>query len=262
MLSPAHVNELRLAVREVSRLLDENHLTSEGIKNAYRKLFETKDAFAMLKGKSAARFNTNIYPALTGAYFAKDIASAAKQGLQWQDAETLLRLASNDSVLTRLLAAYIWKRGELDRVKHVLLGIEAVKQPDSGDVVDEDDNNDDDGSDGNQTPEPRSVMRQFGKHLADRVNEPICDQHTFRAMVMLKTVAQNPWDHEQQRYRSLSAAQIDDYRVWWAGVTKSMTQEVRYELDKLLFSLGKAALPPRKSRLRGTKQKEAAPAAL
>jgi hypothetical protein len=235
-LSPQHLSELKLAVDKVHCLLKEKSLGSPQIRSLYGALFGLGTFSQYTKSKSKPAFVDFIYPRLTEEYFAVDIRNAVQDHLTWTTPQELLSLAAQDSPLTRLLAGYIWKRGELGRVSRVREGIRV-------------------GGDNRSAGDGPAVMWQFGRHLADRDSHPICDQHTYRASVLLIDAAKPGFNINRSiysaRHGALKLPKIEKYIAWWKKTLKDKLpgdwtnrQDTLYELDRLLFSLGKAALVP------------------
>jgi hypothetical protein len=249
-MSQLHKKHLRAAVGAVLAMLKRRiPITPKIIRRIYAAAFSV-GRFPELKGKMNPRFDLTAYPRLPKAYFVKEMPPASETRLNWQSARDLIKLAVEGSELTRLLAAYIWKRGELGRVRQVLDGFKDAhkRKTISRTVTAEDQDQDDDGP---------AVMWQFGRHLGNRPSNPICDQHTFRAFMMLRGVqGGKSLDFNQRKYARLTQTQIENYVDWWKAVVSSKAfpqkepdkSECKYWLDQLLFSLGKAARPPRKSK--------------
>ena len=246
-MSLLHKKHLRAAVDAVVAMLEtERPITPDIIRRVYNEAF-ADERFPELKGKMDPRFDLTVYPRLPDAYFVREPASASEKQMNWQNAEDLIKLAADGCELTRLLAAYIWKRGELGRVKQVLNGIKDSHKTKTGrTVAAENQDEDDDGP---------AVMWQFGRHLANHVSNPICDQHTFRAFVILQEAQRsNPLDFNQGKHVTLKREQIESYIHWWKAIisrkafpqNEPESSECKYLLDQLLFSLGKAARPPRR----------------
>lgn len=207
------------------------------VEDVYKRHFPGKGVYRELKGKSDPFFDLSIYPELPREFFAAEMLSQESVKKSWANPKDLLAAAAAVSVLTRILAAYIWKRGELPRVRHVLDGLLKSKAIPNDLVRSET-------SSSSATPVDRDVMRQFGRHLADRDAEPICDQHTFRAFKILTNHA------EQASESTLTASEVREYVKWWSKTLpkrklpadEAQRHATLYRLDQLLFSLGKAAL--------------------
>jgi hypothetical protein len=220
--------ELRSAVEAVRELLENSSLTAAGICGVYDEHFADA-AFQTSVFKSRPQFDEATYPPLPLGL----LAGLEGEKSTWKTAAELLECVRNDtSPLARLLAAYIWKRGELSRVVHVRSGFVSVRSV-----------GDKDGAtpplEGSVETGDAAVMWQFGRHLANPLTHPICDQHTYRAFVVLET--------GRLSATSLKRPQVLAYEAWWGRVIRTRLDphdptRSAYQLDKLLFSLGKAVL--------------------
>jgi hypothetical protein len=250
-LGETHQRDLKTAVREVHQLLTSAILGGETVQSIYDKIFHGQSFPDYKKAKSKPCYSVLVYPKLTAEFFDPKIRSAAQSSICWDSAADLLALAAKESPLTRILAGYIWKRGELTRVKRVVEGIIDVSPPG-------------DGAESVQATKTKAptgaVMWQFGRHLADQSSNPICDQHAFRASIMLQDIGQLGAAFDiglakyNRRYSTLARTQVNEYVSWWKDalkgklpVEKAERSDALYKLDMLLFSLGKAALVPSKS---------------
>lgn len=243
-MSKLHKEHLQRAAYAVKALIKGDKMNPTTIKAVYDEVFR-EGCFPELKGKMDPRFDTTSYPKLPDSYFEKEVWESP---MNWRDAKELAALAAQGPPLTRLLAAYIWKRGELDRVKPLLNGIKYVEKPKDASAPNGTEGKEGDG-------DSLAVMWQFGRHLASRETTPICDQHTFRAYVMLEGLQGSATvDLNQQKYATLRLSQIEAYVSWWKKIVSSNSfpkngserAESMYLMDQLLFSLGKAARPPRR----------------
>ncbi|MGH3429679.1 MAG: hypothetical protein ACRDQZ_19270, partial [Mycobacteriales bacterium] len=151
----------------------------------------------------------------------------------WESPAELLALAAVDSPLSKFLAAYIWKRGELDRLKHVRAGLASGADdrlpPDSTDAA---------------------VMWAFGRHLGASEFAPIFDQHTYRACRYLHRREGRggapPAVCGDSRGAIPGREHLEVYFEWWDSAIFKRSggdsrAEILYRMDQLLFSLGKAA---------------------
>lgn len=232
------VNE---AIRGVKDLLLKGNLTSVEIRKQ-RGVLVPEDRFkngSLYPKRSQPHFLDSQYPQipLTWEFSThSEILAAVARG----NPQEVLKLGTTASPLTRFLLAYIWKRGELGRLHYVARGIldnapglDSATADDRNDKADSDESTDED-SDGPQ------VMIQFGRHLKNRSDEPIVDQHTYRAFQVLTAERYIPsWA------KSLNATRVKEYKIWWTStVLPKFARDTRNaamgEFDKLLFSLGKA----------------------
>jgi hypothetical protein len=226
-------HSLKSAFEAVASLLNQTNYTAADIERVYTRHFH-KSAFPTPKVKSRPQFSRDIYPPFPSAYLG--VGLKAKMVPNWRTATELLTLAAKDeSILSRILAAYIWKRGELDRVRYVREGIvstlEAALLYGSPASIEP--------TSGEDSP---VVMWQCGRHVANPSRQPIIDQHTYRAFAILYG------RYRPARYLSLRQTHLQKYLTWWeTTVIKNLSastdrERAMYLLDKLLFSIGKAAL--------------------
>jgi hypothetical protein len=192
-------------------------------------------------GVSRAVFDGEKFPSLHGELPLAGNINRSKLPLRWN------LKALNDSTSTdleRLLLAYIWKRGELWRVQHVLAGLRDNSNGSLRGSSDDVDEKSDDGP---------AVMWQFGKHLANPKAEPIFDQHTSRHRVIYEWLAEG---HELVQLADVSRLeklttrmQCKNYVRWWRNtieqkVKKSDEREKPADAllwaDRIMFALGKA----------------------
>lgn len=132
--------------------------------------------------------------------------------------------SKENSALVKLMYAFLWKQGDLKKVKHVVAGIEN----------DEDDPGRSSGF----------VLHQFGRYLGSE-SEPIIDQHVLRAFAIYSEkeyIKIAVW-----RKKSLITKKdielIERYKKWLkSDKLKILLKEVDaiYHIDQILFALGKA----------------------
>jgi hypothetical protein len=206
-------------------------LRLDEVKKVYEELFNDR-TFTNLTGPLRPHFNTHLYPPLSETLLSKEPPTDLPA---WRTPAQLLERAVNDSPLAQVLAAYIWKRGELDRVKHVTAGLTSMPEerlhPDSSTDA--------------------AVMWQFGRHLRHPALTPIFDQHTYRAFRRLQALggngAQPPAVRRDTRGAVPGRDHLNAYLEWWRAAVFDRIDKVDsrpetlYRMDMLLFSLGKAA---------------------
>jgi hypothetical protein len=102
------------------------------------------------------------------------------------------------------------------------------------------------------------VIYQFGRHLADPANNPIFDQHTYRAYQLVEAVGD--WKTRDafnllfsksdgpKKGNRLPDGALQQYLTWWKETIAAYCPHTKQEqlatlsaVDRLLFSLGKAA---------------------
>jgi hypothetical protein len=151
--------------------------------------------------------------------------------------------AARGSDIARLLLAFVWKQGDFDKVKHVLAGLRSPSRCDLTDAT---------------------VLRQFGRHLAQPLRMPIFDQHTSRQFLVYAKLTPTtqyedfkllfggrkgliPTTPQPLRSKERCRAFIE----WWDKSLMSRDsvrqQSARSKAnivlwsDRIMFSLGKAA---------------------
>lgn len=126
----------------------------------------------------------------------------------------------NDPI-SKLLYATLWKNGDLQKIKHIVKGIR-----NSGEENDE--------------QEDALVFYQFGKYLTKTPGQPIIDQHVIRAFAVYKPEKSDTiekickMDTLNKKYHK---EYIKNYKKWLSDLGKD--EEFNYEVDKVLFALGK-----------------------
>lgn len=127
--------------------------------------------------------------------------------------------------LAKLLAAVLWKNGDIHKVQHLIDGIT--------------------GREGDRTPYSL-VFKQYGASLASE-QEPIVDQHVLRAYELYSlqefSEAKVSKLRKKELYKSSDKSVLDSYRTWFQNMIKRVAHqeqtEFREKLDKVLFLLGK-----------------------
>lgn len=120
-----------------------------------------------------------------------------------------------ESTATKLLYAFLWKQGDLQKVKYIVQGVT------------------------NHEPVPESgmVLYYFGKHLADK-KHPIIDQHVIRAYAMATKKPQINEDIISKK----DIHNIQSYIHWFQHELHSEICDnaaCRYMVDQVLYALGK-----------------------
>ena len=129
--------------------------------------------------------------------------------------------------ITRLFYSIIWKQGDLQKAKHIVNGI--CHDPES-----------------KTEQEDALVFYQFGKHLANKKDEPIIDQHTIRAFLVYKNINKEDEIAKARMLSSVSSKEsvvITQYKNWLTSneLTLSLKKspDYVYYIDRILFGLGK-----------------------
>ncbi len=220
------------------------------------------------------RFNEQMFPSLLD-----DGVGIIRGGAGLQFPSTLLRwnVASAHEHVTdpmaRLLLAILWKNGDFQKVQLVLAGVLGQSRPNAlshltsaqpAEEAPTSDPEDRPEDESDQLSQTRSVFLQFGRHLASPRTQPIFDQHTSRAKMLLERLEQ--WrDIESFRGLFLGAPSAipskadeltkskfcNEYLIWWnqtvEGRLPRENEPDRLEAmllgDRLLFGLGRWARP-------------------
>lgn len=207
--------------------------------------FYKKEVLPALKraNLSKAAFDEEKFPSLHEGLVLAGRIDRENLPNQW-NLEALRTSVGTD--LERLLLAYIWKRGELWRVQHVLTGLADRKRSYDSPEKDVKERVDEDGP---------TVMWQFGRHLASPENEPIFDQHTSRHRIVfewLKKAGSLEKLADLERSEKLTTRRrCREYLAWWkenirprvGRANKSVESRADALLwaDRTMFALGKAA---------------------
>jgi hypothetical protein len=193
---------------------------------------------------SRALFDTAKFPSLHDSLPLAGKISRKTLPKEW-NLETLRTSVRTD--LERLLLAYIWKRGELFRLEHVLAGLDDDERKLARESLEE--KSEERGEEG------PAVMWQFGRHLAKPYAQPIFDQHTSRHRIIFE------WLKDEPNLEKLRAAdrlnklttrdQCQRYLKWWklnvlSRVDRNVANRVESRpnallwADRIMFALGKA----------------------
>lgn len=133
--------------------------------------------------------------------------------------------------LEKIFWAVLWKDGKLKSIKKIIEGAEHVVNKKQSLLYN------------------GVVYHYFGRHLMDRVREPIIDQHTTRAFRLL---TKNP-DDDLNKIRSIASVANEDaiaYCKWYIEITTAeeiSNYDESRKIDSYLFALGKYAKIKKKS---------------
>lgn len=139
---------------------------------------------------------------------------------------TLEMLNFPEDPLAKLLAAVLWKNGDIHKVQHLVDGIT--------------------GREGDRTPYSL-VFKQYGASLASE-EEPIVDQHVLRAFEIYSLTENSEILVEKIRrksvYKTRDKPLLDKYREWFKKVINKVPKleqsDFKEKLDKVLFLIGKS----------------------
>ena len=127
----------------------------------------------------------------------------------------------------KIFFANLWKDAKLKGLKKIIKGVqEAINE-------------------GQDEPRDAIAYNYLGRHLVDLLNNPIIDQHTYRAFRLLDHLVDDSELTAIRRIKTVpSAEEADAYCEWYRGILRreeiTCYQQSR-KIDSLLFALGKYA---------------------
>ncbi len=127
--------------------------------------------------------------------------------------------------LEKIFYALLWKDGKLESIKRIIEGAEHAS------------------SNTPSTPASAVVYHYFGRHLVDRLRQPVIDQHTMRAFRLLTEPSEDNLD-EIRAIDSLTNNDALAYCKWYVETTTAEgieSYEDSRKIDCYLFALGKYA---------------------
>lgn len=192
-------------------------------KDAYdnNQLYEYAKRIGGGQNPSLSRY-LNSYPAIPFQVDADDIKGIISL-------KSLPKLADQEHKWTpweKLFYAQLWKDGKLKSTMHIISGLESAQAHSSG------------------MPTSAVVYHYFGRHLYDRLNEPILDQHSVRAykLIMCEQL-DNTIMIEGIRESTLPTAdEAGAYRSWFKQILEKEnidTYEESRVIDTFLYAFGK-----------------------
>ncbi len=131
------------------------------------------------------------------------------------DDSGFLSFAEMKTPVEKLLYAFLWKQGDLSKVRHIIEGIS--------------------GSTSLNDKRSGIVFHQFGKHLSDN-EEPIIDINVLRAFAVY-TETQRGLTKSGISQSSEGAKLVEAYIQWFKKVAN--TPERRFMIDRIMFAIGK-----------------------
>jgi hypothetical protein len=181
----------------------------------YKKVYNTLD-----DGKVAEKFPAfhHLEGHLTQAedkYPKLNVTIDPKQLNNLIDENGLLSFTQMKTPVEKLLYAFLWKQGDLSKVRHIIEGITGstlLKDKRSG-----------------------MVFHQFGKHLSDN-EEPIIDINVLRAFAVY-TDTQGGLTKSGISQSPEGAKLVEAYIQWFKKVAN--TPERRFMIDRIMFAIGK-----------------------
>lgn len=167
------------------------------------------------------KFSESKYPKITFSISDNDIHDLILKGILTESLD--IGNLANESPITKLLYAVLWKNGDIPKIRHVVKGIlNKREEADNG-----------------------IVFFQFGKHLSTNSQEPIVDQHVLRAYGIYHAGDDSK---EIQRLKHLTLFGkkelpiVEAYKKWLISSLKEGLKRNPvhcYHIDKVLFAVGK-----------------------
>jgi hypothetical protein len=234
----AHFEALRSSFMDLSEMLQgQGVLDSTAIGHLYQLHFGPA-AFLTPRAKSRPQYDEQSYPSLFNCLEVLPNGQPIEfhnLPLPWNNWEAV-NAALENNPLAKVLMGFIWKQGDIKTLRHVFRGIHGEENGEDDSVV----------------------MYQFGRHLANPAQQPIFDQHTYRAFRLVEVI--ELWGNRQNlsllfvqqtgfnRGNTLPHGALEHYLAWWnQRIATRFPQPAEERLavlsamDRLLFSLGKAA---------------------
>jgi hypothetical protein len=173
------------------------------------------------------RFKNGKYPRIAFSLISGEI-NQLRENKALSEEGVINQNLLKENPLAKLLYGIVWKQGDLAKVKHIVNGV--INAGEEGSSQDD-----------------ALVFYQFGKHLANREDEPIIDQHTIRAFALYQEI--NASDTQITLLRKKATlgknekSYIDDYKKWLKSdaIRDELKQKEDhvYFIDRILFGLGK-----------------------
>lgn len=128
--------------------------------------------------------------------------------------------------LAKILAAVLWKNGDIKKIQHIIDGITGRTE---------------------DRTEYSLIFKQFGASLAND-EEPIVDQHVLRAFELYSLEAYTEEAvakiRKKELYKTKDKPLLEKYRIWFkqllSKVPDAERAEFRDSIDKVIFIHGKA----------------------
>ncbi|MBW7869679.1 MAG: hypothetical protein H3C39_01320 [Flavobacteriia bacterium] len=191
----------------------------------------TKEVFEIIELKDLSQIK-EIENSILNDYKKNYVNTENSKRIEFDILESELREISLDSSninnpLAKLLYALAWKQGDLQKIEHIIHGIEDAHNKEN-------------------RKKSALVFYNFGKFIAKPEEHPIVDQHVIRAFLVHRAKSEN----EIIKYRKLKDSsqikedEIEDYKNWLRELGKDMDNNSRKEFfywtDRQLFALGKS----------------------
>lgn len=161
------------------------------------------------------KMSLNKYPRLKISITKEQVETLIESGIIGETGEINYDAISNQSALSQLLYSFLWKQGDIQKIKHIVNGFR------------------------NEEPLSDSgiVLHYFGKHLADNTN-PIIDQHVIRAYAFIRGLG----NVNEDRLSKKNKPNISAYIHWFKNDLPDFVKESsenRYLVDQIMYAIGK-----------------------
>ena len=161
------------------------------------------------------KMSQNKYPRLKISITKEQVESLIETGIIGETGEINYDAISSQSALSQLLYSFLWKQGDIQKLKHIVNGFRN-EEPISDSGI---------------------VLHYFGKHLADNRN-PIIDQHVIRAYAFSFGLEEVNKETLSKKDKSNISAYIHWFKNELPLVIRE-SRENRYLVDQIMYALGK-----------------------
>ena len=188
---------------------------------------ELEELCRTLEVPPAYHLDVKKYPKLNISLSKTEIVALEREGSLSSSYE--LNLTSSATPLEKLLYAFLWKQGDLLKIKHIVQGIMSEEMLDDL-----------------NTKEDGLVFYNFGKSIRTGSQDPIVDQHVLRAFSLYqRELYGDSFDTKLSKLKHKKDL-IAAYKKWFFDNFSQRVSEdpsFKYHLDRILYALGKNAKP-------------------
>lgn len=191
----------------------------------YHSIMEIKQFAKDANGKKADKNWVKKHPRITFSITKEEIQSLKRIDIIKDDFNLSEELGSViTDPLNKLLYAFIWKNGDLRKLKHLIKGIaNTVDDNEQGEALE---------------------YYHLGKHLTHETGQPLIDQHVLRAFELFQLRDKKPEAIDRIRHNDKceDIELISAYKAWWLKTVDPKIKgnmEHSYQIEKLLYEVGK-----------------------
>ena len=185
--------------------------------DSLRECKTTEDLLSVLNLPDLANYkmSLNKYPRLKISITKEQVETLIESGVIDVTGEINYEAISNQSALSQLLYSFLWKQGDIQKIKHIVNGFR------------------------NEEPLSDSgiVLHYFGKHLVDNTN-PIIDQQVIRAYACMHELDEVNKETLSKKHKP----NINAYINWFKNELPAFIRESsenRYLVDQIMYAIGK-----------------------